>query len=224
MNITKEIDKAVEIYSNQVVIRSAIVAIPFVGSSIDTLLNGRASKIQTERILNAVNKLKDELEKVEDSKIDKLYLESEEFYDDIISYFNNITKERSELKVGYYSKILKERLEGSIVEIGTRQIYEALSNLSEDEVIILREIYEYTIKKEGTMPKEEKGKKQFDVNSKILKGITNFDLDFDYLLIRLEKEGFIKERTGTYLDYSGGDYYITSLTRKLMLLAVEEKG
>jgi len=222
MNLEAQIEKAVEAYSNQTLIRAAIVAIPYVGSSIDTLICGKATKIQTERILKSISSLQQELSKANEAKMDHHYIDSEEFYDDLISYFNNAAKEKSDLKIIYYAKLLKSRLEGRTIQIGTRYIYDALLNLSEEEVKVLNKVYTYVVNKENSAANPDKN--QFDFNSKMLKEITMSDFDFDFILIRLEKEGFVKERTGAFLNYGGGDYYITSITRKLMKIIQEENA
>ena len=48
--IKKYLEKASEKYSKQILLRSVIQTIPYIGSSLDTLFAGRGSQLQFERI------------------------------------------------------------------------------------------------------------------------------------------------------------------------------
>jgi len=63
--IKKALNKASEKYSKQIVIRALIQAIPYIGSSLDTLFAGKGNQIQFERLKHFLEILKEKLEKID---------------------------------------------------------------------------------------------------------------------------------------------------------------
>jgi len=63
------------------------MAIPYIGGSIDRLLSGKAAKKWQEKVKKLLEELKLRLRNVEENKIDKEFLESNEFESLIIRTF-----------------------------------------------------------------------------------------------------------------------------------------
>jgi hypothetical protein len=79
--INSNIESAAVIYSQNTAMRTAISLIPGIGSTIDLILSSGGQTIQTGRINSTISNLRDEMSKIDVAKIDKKFLDSEEFYD-----------------------------------------------------------------------------------------------------------------------------------------------
>lgn len=227
MNIEKSLLKASEQYADLTILRSLISAIPYIGGSIDVLLSGKASKIQSERIMKALELLKSEFETVSEHMIDSKYLESEEFYDILIHFFEKIVRTNSKNKIQYYVKILKSDILKFKTNTESSSLLETLSELSNLEVLCLGYIYNHVVKKEDSVAEDNLNKQEIWVNAdllnELLKQQSIIDVDSDFILLRLEKSGFVKEKTGSYIGYAGGAYNITFALRNLMKIITEKK-
>lgn len=102
-----ELAKASEKYSEQVGFRAAIQLIPHVGGALDTLLAGKGSRIQQQRIQDFLSHLNSRLDKIEE----KEQLESsEEFYDLVLSVFDGVVRTRSEEKRARFASIVANKV------------------------------------------------------------------------------------------------------------------
>ena len=96
-----------EKYSEQYIVRSAIQAIPSVGGTIDTLIAGRASQIQLERIEDFVKVLADRMAGVERVAAD---LNDEAFADLVLGTFEKVTRTRSHEKRIRFAEIIANQV------------------------------------------------------------------------------------------------------------------
>ncbi|MEM1359888.1 MAG: hypothetical protein AAGF89_16905, partial [Bacteroidota bacterium] len=68
--ISDSLDKASEMYSNQVLIRASINAIPVIGGSLDLLLSSKGQEYTMRRIEGLISILNDKISALDNSKID----------------------------------------------------------------------------------------------------------------------------------------------------------
>jgi hypothetical protein len=108
----KVADKAVEMYSEQAALRATISAIPWIGSSIDAFLSTKGQKIVQNRITSLLDALKDEMRDIQEGKVDKPYLESDEFFDLTLKALEAATRTKEIAKIGMYARILKGAVVG----------------------------------------------------------------------------------------------------------------
>lgn len=199
--------------------RSKLISVPILGNYMDIVYTETVQAIKDISFLNS-------LEKLDEEKIDKEYLNSLEFYNLLVQTFNMILDEIESDKVIYYSKLIKNSIESS--KDDRRYTFDYINivhELSINQMYLLQEIYIqqkdlYKIKEEhpdctelSLVEKCTDWKKLPDV-LKDKYGIEKNDLNF--LLKRTESTGLIHEITGSYWDYSGGTYIMNESLRKFM--------
>lgn len=216
-NIDNYTKKAVEKYSERTYLRALIGAIPYVGGAIDILISSKASKITEKRIFNYIETLSKRLESITEDSIDKKFLETEEFFDLIINSLEKSTKTRSNNKKEYYTEILTKRITNSITSTMTAEDFlEIISELNDIEIEIARKLYDKMIDDPKWNDKRhynwasKRGLEDLHSEKNIPKA------DYEFILLRLQKVGLLKEVTGTFLNYEGGDYSITDAFKNLM--------
>lgn len=199
--------------------RSKLISVPILGNYMDIVYTETVQAIKDISFQNS-------LEKLDEEKIDKEYLNSLEFYNLLVQTFNMILDEIESDKVIYYSKLIKNSIESS--KDDRRYTFDYINivhELSINQMYLLQEIYIqqkdlYKIKEEhpdctelSLVEKCTDWKKLPDV-LKDKYGIEENDLNF--LLKRTESTGLIHEITGSYWDYSGGTYIMNESLRKFM--------
>lgn len=199
--------------------RSKLISVPILGNYMDIVYTETVQAIKDISFQNS-------LEKLDEKKIDKEYLNSLEFYNLLVQTFNMILDEIERDKVIYYSKLIKNSIESS--KDDRRYTFDYINivhELSINQMYLLQEIYIqqkdlYKIKEEhpdctelSLVEKCTDWKKLPDV-LKDKYGIEENDLNF--LLKRTESTGLIHEITGSYWDYSGGTYIMNESLRKFM--------
>jgi hypothetical protein len=215
--VSNMLSKASQLYADQTVIRAAINLIPYVGGSLDVIFTSKGQKITGQRIQEFIKKLAEELNKVSESKVDKKYLDSEEWFDVVIKAMDSARKTRDTEKISWYAKILR----GAVVlrdriDFDPEAYLQVLTELSSNELRVAKVIFE--MQKEGPKVGEYElhwaHNKGWDNLSQKCDFISKDDLTF--ILLRLQKAGLIREITGGYTDYQGGTYVVTPTFRKLM--------
>jgi len=104
----EEPSKILEQYGRSIIPRAAVVAIPYVGSTIDVLLSGKASRRWQERVMSLLDELRIRLGKIEESQIDKGFLSSDEFEQLIIRVFQALQSSHGHEKITYFAEILSK--------------------------------------------------------------------------------------------------------------------
>lgn len=98
-------------YENNTALRALVLTIPGVGSSLDLVLADGGRRYR-ERIFSALEDMKrdmkERLETVEDSAFDKKFLDSDEFFDLMMKFFDTTTKSRDKTKRRMSARILTE--------------------------------------------------------------------------------------------------------------------
>lgn len=196
-------------------LRLFLVNAPVIGPSLDVI----ATEVFQARKDKFIN---DTLEKLNEDKIDKEYLNSIEFKNILIRTVEIVIKEVYEEKIQFYSNIIKNSLESCSEDRRYNFDYiQAFSELSIEQLHILIELY--------AIQKETISGNRGDTLSLMLKDDVwedfifklnaKYDIDEDdvnFLLKRTESSGLIYEITGAYFDYGGGIYKIDKSFSKLM--------
>lgn len=217
IKINNNLEKAAEKYANKTLLRAAINVVPYVGGAIDVLISSKASKISEKRILDFINSLSDNLTLVDENKIDKKYLDSDDFFDLIINCFERSSKTRSKLKKDYYAKILTKQITvlNTSTEVSEHYL-DIISELNEKELIIATVLFD-----KMTLDPKWKGERHYNwASKKGLEDLNNAGIipssDYEFTLLRLQRVGLLKEVTGTFMNYEGGDYTVTDAFKELM--------
>ena len=107
--LNKSIDKASELYSDKIAVRTLVQAIPYVGGSIDMLFSGRGAKIQFERLEHLILELQKEFDNLRSIP----NYDEESFLDLVIQAMDSTIKTRSSEKRTLFAKILTKHIVSS---------------------------------------------------------------------------------------------------------------
>ena len=214
--ISQRLAKAVQVYSNNTVLRVIVNAIPYIGGSLDVLLWGRGHRIAQERLKSLLEQLQTDMGTLNENMIDRTFIESEEWFDLVVKTLESAARTRDSEKIRLYSRILRNSVIRRKRETYSPEEYlTILAELTPREVELAKAIYA----QQSDNPKENENELQWATR----KGWGNLaaesgldEKDVIFLLKRLERTGLIREVTGFYLGYEGGKYVITEAFRKLM--------
>ena len=115
--------------------RSKLISVPILGNYMDIVYTETVQAIKDISFQNS-------LEKLDEKKIDKEYLNSLEFYNLLVQTFNMILDEIERDKVIYYSKLIKNSIESS--KDDRRYTFDYINivhELSINQMYLLQEIY-----------------------------------------------------------------------------------
>ena len=195
--------------------RSKLVSVPVIGSYMDVVYTESIQAIKETAFQNSIEKLDEE-------KVDKEYLNSLEFFNLLVKTFKLTLDEIETDKVIYFSKLIKDSLESD--ELGRKYNFDyikTISELSVDQMCILKVLYvqqkdivSYSGDNFGNVILTKTDYKNI---SKILEdkySITNDE--FESLAKRTEATGLIHEIL--YLDDDGNMGYVYAINSTLIKL------
>lgn len=195
--------------------RSKLVSVPVIGSYMDVVYTESIQAIKETAFQNSIEKLDEE-------KVDKEYLNSLEFFNLLVKTFKLTLDEIETDKVIYFSKLIKDSLESD--ELGRKYNFDyikTISELSVDQMGILKVLYvqqkdivSYSGDNFGNVILTKTDYKNI---SKILEdkySITNDE--FEFLAKRTEATGLIHEIL--YLDDDGNMGYVYAINSTLIKL------
>ena len=195
--------------------RSKLVSVPVIGSYMDVVYTESIQAIKETAFQNSIEKLDEE-------KVDKEYLNSLEFFNLLVKTFKLTLDEIETDKVIYFSKLIKDSLESD--EFGRKYNFDyikTISELSVDQMGILKVLYvqqkdivSYSGDNFGNVILTKTDYKNI---SKILEdkySITNDE--FEFLAKRTEATGLIHEIL--YLDDDGNMGYVYAINSTLIKL------
>jgi hypothetical protein len=100
------------VYEDNIALRALVAAIPGIGGSLDMVLASEGQRVYRERIRKLIEAMKDDMqermETIENSTLDRDYLESEEFFDLVMRALDAAIKTRDEVQRRWYARILTE--------------------------------------------------------------------------------------------------------------------
>ncbi|MGK8828713.1 hypothetical protein ACRS8Y_01815 [Bacillus paranthracis] len=198
-------------------VKAIVAGIPTIGASIDAIISSKQAEYKDKRIKKLFYFLKASLDKVEKNKIDKEWVESEEFHDLLSAAIDSSIRSRSEDKIQMNAMILSNVLTVENSRDYRPEEYLAiLSELTTLECKVLLIVYNrfQTVREENINDIELSEKAGWKEALTKECGIDKDDLDF--VMKRLERTGFIKEITGAMFDYTGGEYRVTGTFEKFM--------
>jgi hypothetical protein len=105
--VSAAIDRAVEKYSEYDVFRAGVQLIPYIGGPIDTILSGRASRIQLKRLEQFVLDLRSRLELVEIINADVL---GDEFADFMLTTLEKVWRARTVEKRRHFANVVSRQV------------------------------------------------------------------------------------------------------------------
>lgn len=195
--------------------RSKLISVPVIGSYMDVVYTESIQSIKEMAFQNS-------LEKLDEEKVDKDYLNSLEFLNLLVRTFKMALDEIETDKIIYFSKLIKDSLESD--ELGRRYNFDyikTISELSVEQMYILKELYiqqkdieSYSGDNLGNVILTKTGYKNL---SKLLEDKYFITKDeFEFLAKRTEATGLIHEIL--YLDDDGNMGYVYAINSTLIKL------
>jgi hypothetical protein len=221
--LEKAVQKGVNYYLDNLELRQSIWQIPYIGNAVDYIFSELGKSFQQRRLLQAIQYLTEETSQISESKVDKSFLDTEEFYDLIMRTLESCIKTRHNDKIRLYCKILI----GAVLIDNRDQRHSAedflalIAELSLMDLQVGMDIY----KRQKNMPEKfnlesrENNELEFTVRTgwhNICSSLEMNETDFKIALYKLSRAGLIKEIVGTYVGYTGGHYIITPAFKILM--------
>ena len=146
------LDKQSLRYSENLELRTAVQLIPYIGGALDMIISAEGIRIQKERVENFLNELKEGMNKLSEEKIDKEFLESEEFFSLFQMTIEKVIRNYEKQKIGYFRNIFVNSVKVNLSETYYKEGFiNKLSNLSVIHIGILKFYHERdaVLKKEG---------------------------------------------------------------------------
>ena len=144
MSTKTKIGNLLKKYSDNTTIRAGVNAIPYIGGTLDILLTSGIQKKSQERFSNFINELENQIQKIDEKKLDHTYLESEEFYDLFLQSSNLAIRTRIQEKIKAYAKILTCSLVSEFKNnLNAEDVLNIIEQLTENDIKLIKLISEY---------------------------------------------------------------------------------
>ena len=206
-NLKKYAENKSELYYKKIWIQSIVVGIPWIGGSLDKILSYKGRQLAEERIKTMLRFLKEEIQKIENNKIEMSFLESEEWNDIVFLSMEKSARIRNKGRLKTIARILKGSIKNEIDTGGhVEDLIDVVAELRDEEAILLREMYKFS-HEINTEPARSIVNYAEELKDRIPKTLHN---RMDFLLKRIEGLGLISESTGGIVNYLGGTYDMTS--------------
>lgn len=199
-------------------LRFAIQKIPLIGPSLDLLLTSGHRRLAQQRARYLLAGLEADVQRIDGSKVDNVYVESEEFHDLLIAAIRNSIETRHREKIRLNARILAGAIRSDQTRDEPELHLELIRDLSPQDLVVLREIVAQ--QRIPPDPTEDNllawaSRCGWDrIHATVLKqGVR----DVPHVLHRLQGAGCIKEITGGFFDYTGGTYLLTDAARRLVV-------
>jgi len=128
------ISKLQQRYADIVSLRASVQAIPYIGSSLDTLLSGRAAQIHLERVERFASNLAQRLAAVESAPAN---LNDEAFADLMLDTFEKVARTRSDQKRSRFAEIITNQVANPTPWEEPENAVRLLSNLEDIHIEII---------------------------------------------------------------------------------------
>jgi hypothetical protein len=213
--IIERVDEIHSSYSNNTTLRAGVTLIPYIGGALDVLFSHKGQEIMNERIESAFQKVKDEAQKLDESKIDYDFLESEEFFDIVYRTFDEIRKTRLKEKHKLFARILAKSTLNTNKSFEINKFQNILSSIDIEDIFVAQ----YLINNKDKVESSDHDIKNNFWKEMNIDGLSNEELQMS--LNTLFALGLITERYGAAFDYSGGHYKISKLLKEFLVFIKE---
>lgn len=126
-------------YEENTVIRVIVNLIPYVGSSLDVAFS-RWSQIKQRRVDELLGAINEELNGIQETAINKSYLESDEFYDLIYQIVNNALANRCPETRRAYAKVVRSAVLNEESTANLEDIIRQVEGIREKDILFLRAV------------------------------------------------------------------------------------
>jgi hypothetical protein len=225
------LEKGIEIYTNNAELRNSITQIPIIGVAFDQITTGLSRDFQKRRFLEVIQLLRQEMNLIEESKVDKEFLKTEEFLDLIVKVVENSVKTRHKDRILLNCKILTGSLlkENNELRHSSEDLLVLVSDLSPIDIKVAREIYNQQKDKPDKFNVEDDDKHN-ELAFVIKSGWDNLQTkcnlnqtDFLLSLHKLSDANLINQIIGNYASYLGGKFITPTFQRLMSILSYSKE-
>jgi hypothetical protein len=220
--LEKNVERAAEVYADTPSLYLPVLAIPGIGSIIDTLFRHKASEVLHRRCTELWEATKAEVTRIDIDKIDKSFFESEEGYDLIVKAMHAAFETGNKDKMRLYARILISSglLDKAKFRYYSKDFISLLLDLLPADLAVAREIYKQQKDTPADITDPEATSEVHIVrDSGFYRTPELLHLEkgeFDFALTKLVRSGLIRQVVGSYVGYNGDAYRITHTFRKMM--------
>ncbi|MCF8074278.1 MAG: hypothetical protein K9K69_18010 [Desulfarculaceae bacterium] len=214
-------EKVTNVYVERQWLQALIVSIPTFGGALDLLLSVKGREIVKKRFERFFHELKEEAKKIAEDKVDKDYLNSEEFYDLVREAMEAAAKSREQEKLQLIARALckSEGNDEGYLNL-SNEIIKLLVDLSLSDLHVVFKIYEHqkNFCEQDVNKSIEDHRRMLDKRQAlIIQESCIPEEDIYYIFKKLESCGLIKPflRTGM-TNWGNPPYEITDFLRKIM--------
>ncbi|MHC1715187.1 MAG: hypothetical protein AB9858_06340 [Acidaminococcaceae bacterium] len=189
--------------------KSILAQIPYIGSTIDDIMSQKAVEYYRERIETLFYEVNEEIRRIDKSKINKKYFETEEGFELIRKAIEYSSKTIDRDKILEYARIIRSAADVEFSpKIRHLEIIDIFFDMTMEQIVILRAIK--IARDRGELEIKGYGKSIEDLVPSELKD------DLLFYIKKIESLGLLTEKTGAILSYSGGTYSLTPTGIKLL--------
>lgn len=214
MNIDDTLLLASKSYTEDIAQRALFSNIPFVGSAIDNLFTSKWSNYYADRLQVFQECVKAEFDDIDETKIDHDFLQSEAFFDLIITLIENSIKTRHTEKVQLFSKLLKCQCNLSFeTKYQPDEFTFIINEFNPRDILIIKAIEQLNIqfRREKTSSDKPDEINDFITTKKISQLDPFTDTEIGFSLSKLAKLGMLSEYyPGNVFGMTGGGDYKTT--------------
>gem|GEM_PF-6040457 len=209
--------KAAEWYSERTVFRALVQAIPYAGGPLDALFGGWGAELIARRQAQLLEELRAAFQRIEEEKVDKAFIESEEFLNLVLRGLDHSARTHRADRIRLLARVIagaaatgwgEDRLDDS------EALLDLAASLSTAEIVALSKIIDvYNNRPRLPLPLDGRPttlQEFLDGGGEELMASLPKEL-----LLRLEAKGLLKEQAGRYLG--GADIYFPTELAFLLL-------
>ncbi|MCF8257856.1 MAG: hypothetical protein K9J06_09890 [Flavobacteriales bacterium] len=201
-------------YSDLTSLRLLIAAIPCVGSPLDLLLSSRGNEFVYKRLEALIEELKQEMEAVEKHLIKHDFIDREECYDLTQQVFVAAARTRHREKLKLFAQVLRGALTEKASSHDPELYVKIIDELSVKELQVALLLYRVKSERESDKPRAEDYRREGMSNDAFWFSNNHPEYareELEYMFLRLERTGLLKEVVAGAMDYAGGSYNPTKL-------------
>ena len=218
MDIENTLILASKSYSEDIAQRALINLIPWAGSSMDNIFTSKWSNYQQNRLEIFQNCVKEQFQQIDEEKVDFAFIESEEFFDLIISLIEKSVKTRHKEKIELFSKLLRCQVDMDFISnYQPEDFTQIINDFTPREILILNAIEK--LNKDFQIEKEKSNVPvEIYINVVKLKNYVHFsDDEINFSLSKLSKLGLLNEYYPNQFGMiSGGEYQVTDTYQEIL--------
>lgn len=140
----KEFQKVKDIgnsYSDNTSLKAVVNLIPYVGGALDEIFSHRSNSLKNKRLENFISNTENVFQDIEENKLNKSFLESDEFTDLVLRCIRLSIKTTSNDKAKIFSQIIKKSLTVKAFNLEEfEEIESLLEQISYREFLYLQEL------------------------------------------------------------------------------------